>query len=557
MMSEMDGLIPAVANLSVQSSLRRKPVRPASSIPPPPTFCAELEGSMPTIPRPQASGDFDQGLIPLEREPPPDHKGLIPLHAPHSATVSHAGPPSTAVSAGLPLPSQTPGTPDVVYRPAAYPSWPQSYASHHPQPAPLVSPTHSLPTPSVSSTTSPPPIPGIHSSGQKLGDFASSVFSKETVKWSKKTASRFGGALKSAATSAHEAATKAQVAAVRATEQRRQRQAGIVVPQQTTNPQLLYTPQYWASSHLHAQNTASHQQSAIPFVPPARQDQSQSQSPAALAPVSQGQTPHVFASNQTPSSPPPPLAKFHYPQISASPLSLPSHPQPHYSLPGHHLQHHQQHQQHQQQHYLHHPQPTPTVALVERSGGGGSFLPPPAPTGPSAGSWQQITTADPTTLNKGINAPGSGGGNSSTLKTVGTGKVALAAVGGLTRLLIAASTGEDVGEMDFGSGGGEEAVVSPDSGESCEAPGEQGDGAGYPDTYGEASHTLTSSYADHQEALQANHFANMINAQANVNALTYVSNTTTTYGMSSSSNLVSDPYRYSHYIYTPDPASCI
>ncbi|KAK4678952.1 hypothetical protein QC764_001230 [Podospora pseudoanserina] len=557
MMSEMDGLIPAVANLSMQPSLRRKPVRPASSIPPPPTFCAELEGSMPTTPRPQASGDFDQGLIPVEREPPPDHEGVIPLHAPHSAAVSHAGPPSTAVGAGLPSPSQTPGTPGVVYTPAAYPSWPKSYASHHPQPAPLVSPTQSLPTSSVSSTTSPPPISGIHSSGQKLGDFASSVFSKETVKWSKKTASRFGGALKSAATSAHEAATKAQVAAVRAAEQRRQRQAGIVVPQQTTSPQPLYTPQYWASSHHHAQNTASHQQSAIPFVPPVRQDQSQSQSPAALAPVSQGQTPHVFASNQTPSSPPPPPAKFHYPQISASPLSLPSHPQPHNSLPGHHLQQHQQHQQHQQQHYLHHPQPTPTVVLVGGSGGGGSFLPLPAPTGPSTGSWQQITTADPTKLNKGINAPGSGGGNSSTLKTVGTGMAALAAVGGFTRLLIAASTGEDVGEMDFGSGGGEEVVVSPDSGESCEAPGEQGDGTGYPDTYGDASHTLTSSYADHQEALQANHFANMINAQANANALSYVSDTTTTYGRSSSSNLVSDPYGYSHYIYTPDPASCI
>ncbi|KAK4097593.1 hypothetical protein N658DRAFT_510286 [Parathielavia hyrcaniae] len=65
--------------------------------------------------------------------------------------------------------------------------------------------------------------PGKHAGASSSFDgFAKSVFSKDTVKWSKKTASRLGGAIKTAATSAHAAATNAQSAAAQAAALHRQ-----------------------------------------------------------------------------------------------------------------------------------------------------------------------------------------------------------------------------------------------------------------------------------------------------------------------------------------------
>ncbi|KAK0716425.1 hypothetical protein B0T21DRAFT_351878 [Apiosordaria backusii] len=608
----MDGLVPAVANLSVQPSLRRKPVGVGSTNTPP-TFYAELEGSQPATPWPRAAVDFDQGLIPVEKPPPPDHEGLIPLRAPHSAhAVSHTSSPSPSPTAAVvpPPPSQTPGCPAAAYTPAAYPSRPQFYAPH-PQPV-LIPSRHSFPT-APGSSNIPPPAAGTHTAGQKLGDFASSVFSKETVKWSKKTASRFGGALKSAATSAHEAATKAQVAAARAAEQRKLKQASLAAPQQqqwkpaqpqTAHPQPLDGQpaipslplphaQHWASSHHQPHITTSPQQAGVPSVMPTPPHHGLEEPPSAVlqqpqfaywsaihppaavvAPVSQGHGPHLYSGSQTHVSPPPqsPPVGPQYSQASPLPLSPPPPPQQlHLPPSGHHLQHQQQLPDHGmatvalQQHYQPPPPPQPQtvplpltapgVALAGGQGGGGSFLPPPPPPfPPTTSASQHSATVVPT-----IKQPTTTGSGSSALKNVGIGMTALAAVGGLTRLLIAATTGEDVGEMSFGSGGGEETAF--DSGEGCEVGGgggggvEEGDGGGgCADTYADPSSASASTYADQQAALQDDHFVNMINAQANANGLSYVSDTTT-YSMNS--NLINDPYGYRSYGYTPDPASYI
>ncbi|KAH6846944.1 hypothetical protein B0I37DRAFT_373925 [Chaetomium sp. MPI-CAGE-AT-0009] len=125
------------------------------------------------------------------------------------------------------------------YTPAAFPSKhltfpaqaaPSTQASANTPPA-----SHPSAIPSTPSITSsqhsfaPPPQPhtskpGKHSGAStSFGGFANSVFSKDTVKWSKKTASRFGGAIKTAATTAHAAATNAQTAASQAAALHRQK----------------------------------------------------------------------------------------------------------------------------------------------------------------------------------------------------------------------------------------------------------------------------------------------------------------------------------------------
>ncbi|KAK4196786.1 hypothetical protein QBC40DRAFT_233729 [Triangularia verruculosa] len=556
----MEGLVSAAGNLSVQPSLRRKPVSagPANT---PPTFYAELEGSAPTTAQPRAADYYEQGLIPVEKTPPPDHEGLIPLHTrdPVQAVAqefsSSSSPTVTAVPP--PPPPQTPGSPAAGYTPAAYPSWPPSHTPH-PQPV-LVPSTHSFTTPPpVSSSTLPARTAGTHTPGQKLGDFASSVFSRETVKWSKKTASRFGGALKNAATSAHEAATKAQVAAARAAEQRKQRQSSLVVTQQQqwkphepqpTNPQSPH-PQHWTSSHHQPHNMASPQQSQVSYWPV-------TQTPAAATvPVSQGQGPYVLSGSQTDTlsspPPPPPLIGSQYPQASAQPLSPPLlHPHPPSPPPPTPQQ--PPLPPHAQIQATHLPCAPPTVAATGPPGAAGSFpVPhppfPPSSTGPSQ---QHSAAVVPAAPKERLNKPTAAGSSSSALKTVGTGMAALSAVGGLTRLLIAATTGEDVGEMDFGGGGGGEEVTALDSGVDCEAGGGVEDGGGptgYSDTYADPySSTMASMYHEQQAAMEANHLAN-ISAQANANALSYVS---TTY------EVMSNPYGYGSYGYTPDPASYI
>ncbi|KAG7288420.1 hypothetical protein NEMBOFW57_004770 [Staphylotrichum longicolle] len=88
------------------------------------------------------------------------------------------------------------------------------------------------------------PPTSLHSGAStSFSGFANSVFSKDTVKWSKKTASRLGGAIKTAASSAHVAATNAQAAASQAAALHRQRSISAAQAKPATNaPASAYGP---------------------------------------------------------------------------------------------------------------------------------------------------------------------------------------------------------------------------------------------------------------------------------------------------------------------------
>lgn len=235
------------------------------------SFIAELPGSEPAGPcssitdslqtgasRPSAIAPDMEGLIVVDRPPVPDYEGLIPSHL---AGVQPA--------AALSLPHAT-CSPVMVH--PAMASLPQSSATRRPAP-PSVGVTYTyeptgtpatLPTslavagvgPTYAGTSNtawssptipflPPatPLPDVPPHGfpahvrpqpTKLGryagasatsfsGFANSVFSKDTVRWSKKAAGRLGDAIKTAASSAHAAATNAQAAASQAAALHRQR----------------------------------------------------------------------------------------------------------------------------------------------------------------------------------------------------------------------------------------------------------------------------------------------------------------------------------------------
>ncbi|KAK4185909.1 hypothetical protein QBC35DRAFT_289957 [Podospora australis] len=159
------------------------------------------------------------------------------------------------------------------------------------------------------------------------------------------------------------------------------------------------------------------------------------------------------------------------------------------------------------------------------------------------------------------------------IKRVG-GLGAMAAVGiGLTRVLVVAATGEDIG--DFGGGGGGEdlgggedfaaggedlgggggvddgASTNVDAGVTItgvdgnsSAGGGGGGGGGYIDTSAAVAGDEAAAVAAANDNLAANHFVNMMNAEANANALSYISTDAT----NSTNALIADPYgAYSTY----------
>ncbi|KAK4131234.1 hypothetical protein BT67DRAFT_444998 [Trichocladium antarcticum] len=174
-----------------------------------------------------------------------------PITQPHSPSPTHQatrmpGPPNPSTPpqtqpSSLPPPVPQ-GTVTGIYSPAAFPAKPPMFSSQTTPPGPTHAGTFPTPqpsaipsTPSITPSSSfphsqhnllVPPRPRTSKPGKHTGasgsfsDFTSSVFSKDTVKWSKKTASRLGGAIKSAASQAHVAATNAQVAAQAASLQR-------------------------------------------------------------------------------------------------------------------------------------------------------------------------------------------------------------------------------------------------------------------------------------------------------------------------------------------------
>jgi hypothetical protein len=143
-----------------------------------------------TPPGPASPAADSEGLIVVEKPGPPDHEGLIPADS----------------TATLPPPPASPN--------------PQ----HH----------NFLALPPQTSR------PGKHSrASTSLGGFANSVFSKDTVKWSKKTASRFGDVIKTAASTAHAAATNAQSAASQAAILHKQRLAAAATNAQSAAEQAV------------------------------------------------------------------------------------------------------------------------------------------------------------------------------------------------------------------------------------------------------------------------------------------------------------------------------
>jgi hypothetical protein len=143
-----------------------------------------------TPPGPAPAAADSEGLIVVEKPGPPDHEGLIPVYS-----ITTPPPPSASPN-------------------------PQHYSFSTP-------PTQT-------------PRLGKHSRATtSLGGFANSVFSKDTVKWSKKTASRFGDAIKTAASTAHAAATNAQSAASQAAILHKQRLAAAATNAQSAAEQAV------------------------------------------------------------------------------------------------------------------------------------------------------------------------------------------------------------------------------------------------------------------------------------------------------------------------------
>ncbi|KAL1837134.1 hypothetical protein VTJ49DRAFT_4218 [Mycothermus thermophilus] len=189
-----------------------------------------------SAPTPVVGSDFHRAPTPAMSPPPPHYYANVgpgtgtasprpPSRAP-SIAPSHSPSPSVHGVQTTPQPgpasghAQGPGT--ASYTPAAFPVKPQAYPA---QTAPTGShPAQPSAIPSMPSFAPPPQKLGKHSGAStSLQGFASSVFSKDTVRWSKKTASRFGGAIKHAASSAHAAATNAQSAAIQANALQRQK----------------------------------------------------------------------------------------------------------------------------------------------------------------------------------------------------------------------------------------------------------------------------------------------------------------------------------------------
>jgi hypothetical protein len=151
-----------------------------------------LRGVTPPGPAPAAADS--EGLIVVEKPGPPDHEGLIPVHSTTTPPPPPASPNPQHHSFLAPLPQTPPQT----------------------------------------------PRSGKHSrASTSLGGFANSVFSKDTVKWSKKTASRFGDAIKTAASTAHAAATNAQSAASQAAILHKQRLAAAATNAQSAAEQAV------------------------------------------------------------------------------------------------------------------------------------------------------------------------------------------------------------------------------------------------------------------------------------------------------------------------------
>lgn len=187
---------------------------------------------------------------PATATPPPaghptsrPHSTSFPTAQSHSPSPSLQGSQTGTVATTSPPPPNLQQGPHVPaapsYTPAAFPSKPNTFPTtatpsghtytgtlpaSHPSAIPstpsVTSSPHSFSAPPQQPTSKPARHSGASTS---FGGFANSVFSKDTVKWSKKTASRFGGAIKTAATSAHAAATSAQTAASQAAALHRQK----------------------------------------------------------------------------------------------------------------------------------------------------------------------------------------------------------------------------------------------------------------------------------------------------------------------------------------------
>ncbi|KAH6611733.1 hypothetical protein B0J18DRAFT_470546 [Chaetomium sp. MPI-SDFR-AT-0129] len=195
--------------------------------------------------------------------PGPQRTSFQRQDSPTATTMATTTATSTSTGPALVQP-QSPAS----YTPAAFPARPQTFPIQGLQATP--STTHPLPPSAIPSTPSqytpqsfpqpPTPKPSKYSgASNSLSGFTNSVFSKDTVKWSKKTASRFGGAIKNAATTAHAAATNAQVAAAQAAALHRQKSQMKAAAAANSAAVAQGQPQQAPSQQIHLQQTPQQQ----------------------------------------------------------------------------------------------------------------------------------------------------------------------------------------------------------------------------------------------------------------------------------------------------------
>ncbi|KAK4139245.1 uncharacterized protein C8A04DRAFT_33295 [Dichotomopilus funicola] len=198
------------------------------------------------------------------------HAASFPVPGPQRTSIQRQDCPTATTMATTTATSMATGPALVrpqspaLYTPAAFPARPQTFPIQGSQVTP--STTHPLPPSAIPSTPSqytpqsfpqpPTPKPSKYSgASNSLSGFTNSVFSKDTVKWSKKTASRFGGAIKNAATTAHAAATNAQVAAAQAAALHRQKSQMKAAAAANSAAVAQGQPQQAPSQQIHLQQT--------------------------------------------------------------------------------------------------------------------------------------------------------------------------------------------------------------------------------------------------------------------------------------------------------------
>ncbi|KAK3309204.1 uncharacterized protein B0T15DRAFT_526461 [Chaetomium strumarium] len=228
------------AQSTVPAPYQQTPGSPPPGTVPPPTSISPYpsHGSNPApIPPNAQSHSPSPALLPDEPRPVAFPNAQQPAPAPETATYTPAAFPAGSPPFSAPTSAPPSGRSYAGTFPVSQPSVTTASTASSTSSPPFPRPATATPQYGLTSPSQPQPQPfkpNKHSGAStSFGGFANSVFSKDTVKWSKKTASRLGRSIKTAATTAHAAAMSAQAAAQQAAALHRQKS---VLGTMQTNP---------------------------------------------------------------------------------------------------------------------------------------------------------------------------------------------------------------------------------------------------------------------------------------------------------------------------------